>query len=174
MVVTNRVDGMSRLFIETSGAARVYGVGSATDTARYRLALARLLTVPVDSAEGRVIGEQGDAAVVCASSTLVGGFPVAVPLRAVHDDLTDRPRRINAGFGRARSGPAGAVLATLRAALGLAGGVVELSVVNPHCGFLGTPLRYTAGTPTVIALDLDPVGRRLLDPPTTRSAPPAD
>ncbi|MEU2950915.1 NAD(P)-binding domain-containing protein [Streptomyces xanthochromogenes] len=161
VMVTNPCDVMTRLFTEASGAARVYGVGSATDTARYRLALARLLAVPVDSVTGQVIGEHGDAAVVCASTTRVGGLPAAVPLQAVHDDLTDRPRRINQGIGRARSGPAGAVLAALRAALGLADGVVELAVVNPDGSCLGTPLRFTGGTPTVVLPDLDPAERRL-------------
>ncbi|MCX4659064.1 hypothetical protein [Streptomyces uncialis] len=95
---------------ETSGATRVYGVGSATDSARYRLTLARLLAVPVASVEGRVIGEHGDAAVVCATAPRVNGLPTAVPMQAVHKELTARPRRINARLGRARSGPAGAVL----------------------------------------------------------------
>lgn len=162
LVVTNPVDVMTRLFTDASGAARVYGVGSATDTARYRLALARLLAVPVDSVQGQVIGEHGDAAVVCASATRVGGLRAAVPLRAVHDELMDRPRRINQSLGRARSGPAGAVLAALRAALGLADTVVELSVVNPDGTCLGTPLRFKGGAPTVALPDLDPVERRLL------------
>ncbi|MFE0423558.1 NAD(P)-binding domain-containing protein, partial [Streptomyces sp. NPDC058953] len=73
IVVTNPVDVMTRLFAEASGAARVYGVGSGTDSARYRLALANLLAVPVTSVEGRVVGEHGDHAVVCATATRVGG-----------------------------------------------------------------------------------------------------
>ncbi|MFF3699188.1 hypothetical protein [Streptomyces sp. NPDC002221] len=119
--------------------------------------------MPVDSVEGRVVGEHGDAAVVCASATRVGGLPAAVPLRAVHDELTDRPRRINHGIGRARSGPAGAVLAALDAALGLTDRVVELSVVNADGTCLGTPLRFTGATPTVVVPDLDPAERRLWD-----------
>ncbi|MQS34747.1 lactate dehydrogenase [Streptomyces katsurahamanus] len=162
IVVTNPVDVMTRLFTEASGSARVYGVGSATDGARYRLTLARLLAVPVASVEGRVIGEHGDHAVVCAAATRVGGLPAAIPLRNVHEELTARPRRINAGLGRARSGPAGAVLAALTAALGLVDTVVELSVVNPDGSCLGTPLRFTAGRPTVIPAGLDPVETRLL------------
>ncbi len=79
VVVTNPVDVMSRLFAATSGCARVFGVGSHTDSARYRLALARLLDVPVEAVAGHVIGEHGDHAVICASSTTVRGLPVAVP-----------------------------------------------------------------------------------------------
>ncbi|MEV6675158.1 hypothetical protein [Streptomyces sp. NPDC051162] len=37
IVVTNPVDVMTRLFAEVSGCPRVHGVGSNTDTARYRV-----------------------------------------------------------------------------------------------------------------------------------------
>ncbi|MFI1205581.1 hypothetical protein ACH4VR_40200 [Streptomyces sp. NPDC020883] len=97
---------------EVSDCPRVYGVGSNTDTARYRLTLADVLGVPVADVEGHVIGEHGDQAVVCASTTRVDG----------------RPARINAGLGRTRCGPARAVIAALRAGLGLEDRVVELSV----------------------------------------------
>ncbi|MFI0980429.1 lactate dehydrogenase [Streptomyces sp. NPDC021093] len=161
IVVTNPVDVMTRLFAEASQAGRVFGVGSNTDTARYRLTLARLLCVPVEAVEGHVIGEHGDAAVVCASATRVGGLPVAVPLRAVHDELSARPRRINTGLGRARSGPAGAVMAALRAALGLTDGVLELCVGHDE-NWSAMPLQFTAGQPTVIVPELDHAERRLL------------
>ncbi|MFE7133290.1 lactate dehydrogenase [Streptomyces sp. NPDC057638] len=163
IVVTNPVDVMTWLFVTASGAGRVYGVGSATDSARYRLALARLLEVPVESVEGRVVGEHGDAAVVCTTATRVGGLPAAIPLRAVHKELTARPRRINQGMGRARSGPAGAVLVALTAALGLADTVTELAIVNSdHTACHGMPLRFTAGVPTVVDPGLDLVEQRLL------------
>ncbi|MFI1829089.1 2-dehydropantoate 2-reductase N-terminal domain-containing protein [Streptomyces sp. NPDC020412] len=163
IVVTNPVDAMTWLFTTASGVGRVYGIGSATDSARYRLTLARLLAVPVESVEGRVVGEHGDAAVVCAAATRVGGLPAAIPLRDVHDELGARPRRINAGLGRARSGPAGAVLVALTAALGLTDTVTELSVVNPdRTACRGMPLRFTAGVPTVVDPGLDPVEQRLL------------
>jgi malate/lactate dehydrogenase len=167
IVVTNPVDVMTRLFAEASKASRVFGVGSNTDSARYRLTLARLLAVPVESVTGHVIGEHGDDAVVCASDTRVGGLPVAVPLRAVHAELTARPRRINNGLGRARSGPAGAVLAALRAALGLTDGVVELCVNNGG-GWSGMPLRFTAGVPTLAPPALDAAERRLLAAANTK------
>ncbi|MEU9606356.1 lactate dehydrogenase [Streptomyces sp. NPDC048057] len=163
IVVTNPVDVMTWLFASVSGAGRVYGVGSATDSARYRLTLARLLTVPVESVEGRVVGEHGDAAVVCAAATRVGGLPAAIPLRTVHEELAARPRRINQGLGRARSGPAGGVLVALTAALGLVDAVTELSVVNPgRTACRGMPLRFTAGVPTVVDPGLDPIEQRLL------------
>ncbi|MFH8628005.1 NAD(P)-binding domain-containing protein [Streptomyces vietnamensis] len=148
VVVTNPVDIMTRLFAETSGCARVFGVGSNTDSARYRLTLARLLDVPVEAVLGHVIGEHGEDAVICASSTTVRGLPATVPLREVRDELVHRPRRINAGMGRTRCGPAGAVLAALTHALGLVDGVIELTA--PWRGdWYGIPLRFTCGTPTV-------------------------
>ncbi|WP_328967522.1 lactate/malate family dehydrogenase [Streptomyces sp. NBC_00239] len=161
VVVTNPVDPLTWLFARASGAARVYGVGSATDTARYRLALAAELAVPVGSVSGHVIGEHGDAAVLCTSTTRVDGHHVRVPVRAVRAELGARPRRINAGIGRGRCGPAGAVLHALTHALGLKDGPVELSV--DHDGAqLGLPVHFTAGRPAVRLPRLDPAERRLL------------
>ncbi|MFD0386310.1 hypothetical protein ACFQ2B_39540 [Streptomyces stramineus] len=161
VMVTNPVDVMARLFAEVSGCPRVYGVGSNTDTARYRITLARLLDVPVEAVEGHVIGEHGDQAVLCASATRAGGLPVPVPVRQVRDELSARPGRINAGLGRTRCGPAGAVITALRAGLGLADTVVELSV-NHEGRWMGIPLRFTAGTPTVCLPRLDAAEARQL------------
>ncbi|MFF4404343.1 NAD(P)-binding domain-containing protein [Streptomyces sp. NPDC001404] len=161
VMVTNPVDLLTRLFAEVSGCPYVYGVGSNTDTARYRLALARLLDVPPHAVDGHVIGEHGDQAVVCASATRVGGLPVPVPLRQVRDEMTDRPRRINAGLGRTRCGPAGAVVAALRAGLGLGDAVTELCV-NHEGRWRGIPLRFTAGTPSVCLPRLDAAEARRL------------
>jgi L-lactate dehydrogenase len=156
LVVTNPVDLMTRLFAEASGCPRVYGIGSNLDSARYRLTLAHLLDVPATAVRGHVIGEHGDGAVVCASSTTVNGSPAAVPLAEVRAELRTRPSRISAGVGRTRSGPAGAVLSTLRKALGLVDGTEELTA--EHRGdWLGIPLRFTAGQPVAClpALDAD-------------------
>ncbi|MFF4220940.1 lactate/malate family dehydrogenase [Streptomyces nondiastaticus] len=154
VMVTNPVDIMARLFAEVSGCHRVYGVGTNTDSARYRLALAAQLGVAVKDVRGHVIGEHGDQAVVCASSTSVNGRPITVPVGRIRRELADRPARINAGLGRTRCGPAGAVIAALRAGLGLEDRVVELSV-NHENRWLGIPLRFTAGTPTVCLPRLD-------------------
>jgi L-lactate dehydrogenase len=156
LVVTNPVDLMTRLLAETSGCPRVYGIGSNLDSARYRLTLARLLDAPPAAVHGHVIGEHGDGAVVCASSTTVNNRPAAVPLAEVYAELRTRPGRISAGVGRTRSGPAGAVLSALRKALGQADGTEELTC--EHRGdWLGIPLRFTAGRPVVClpALDTD-------------------
>ncbi|MER6145184.1 NAD(P)-binding domain-containing protein [Streptomyces sparsogenes] len=161
LVVTNPVDLMTRLFADTSGCPRVYGIGSNLDSARYRLVLARLLQVAAAAVDGHVIGEHGDSAVVCASSTTVGGQPAAVLLAEVRARLRARPGRISAGAGRTRCGPAGAVLSTLRKALGLADGVEELTA--SHGGdWLGIPLRFTAGEPIPCLPDLNPGDARQL------------
>ncbi|WP_262387260.1 lactate/malate family dehydrogenase [Streptomyces sp. TRM49041] len=162
IMVTNPVDVLTRVFTETSGADRVYGVGSATDSARYRLVLARLLDVPAGVVRGRVIGEHGDGAVVCVSSTRVAGLAAPVPLAAVHAELKARPQQISKGLGRARSGPAAAVLAALTAALGMTDTVVELAVVNPDGSCLGIPLRFTGGVPTVAMPHLTRAEQHLL------------
>ncbi|MFI1256845.1 hypothetical protein ACH4U6_24145 [Streptomyces netropsis] len=119
------------------------------------------MDVPPQAVNGHVIGEHGDQAVVCASATRVGDLPVPVPLRQVRDQLTDRPRRINAGLGRTRCGPAGAVIAALRAGLGLDDAVTELCV-NHEGRWRGIPLRFTAGTPTVCLPRLDAAEARQL------------
>lgn len=154
LVVTNPVDLMTRLFAETSGCPRVYGIGSNLDSARYRLTLARLLDVPADAVRGHVIGEHGDHAVVCASSTTVNGRPATVPLAEVRTELRTRPGRISHGVGRTRSGPAGAVLSALRKTVGLADGTEELTARHGE-DWLGIPLRFTAGRPVACLPGLD-------------------
>jgi L-lactate dehydrogenase len=146
LVVTNPVDLMSRLFAEASACPRVFGIGSNLDTARYRAHLARLLDVPAHVVAGHVIGEHGDAAVVCAASTTVNRQHIDVPLQAVREELRSRPGRISAGVGRTRLGPAGAVLSALRKSLGFVDGTEELSAPWQG-GWLGIPLRFTAGQP---------------------------
>ncbi|MFD8391048.1 lactate dehydrogenase [Streptomyces sp. NPDC059680] len=154
VMVTNPVDVLSRLFATLSGAP-TYGIGSATDTARYRAALAAHHRVPVSAVHGYVIGEHGDGAVICASTTTVHGAPCTVPLDLVRAELADRPRRINAGIGRTRHGPAAAVLSALRKLLDVEDGTDVLSV-NRAGVWLGIRLQIRAGRPTVQPLELDP------------------
>lgn len=107
-----------------------------------------------------MIGEHGDGAVVCASTTTVNGAPATVPLKQVRVELRARPGRISHRVGRTRSGPAGTVLSTLRKTLGLGDGTEELTA--EHRGdWLGIPLRFTAGRPVAClpALDVDENGQ---------------
>jgi L-lactate dehydrogenase len=154
VMVTNPVDVLARHFAELSGARRVFGIGSATDTARYRQALAAHHRVPVDAVDGWVIGEHGDGAVICVSSTTIGGQPATVPLDVIRAELADWPRRINAGIGRTRHGPAAAVLSALRKLLAQEDGTDVLSV-NRAGVWLGIRLHIQAGVPTVQPLELD-------------------
>ncbi|UZI29445.1 lactate/malate family dehydrogenase [Streptomyces sp. VB1] len=147
LVVTNPVDLMARRFAQVSACARVYGIGSNLDSARYRLLLARYAQVSPERVEGHVIGEHGDLAVPCLSTTTVNGNPVTATARAVAEDLRQRPALIRAGSGRTRCGPAGAVLSTLRKVLGLVDGIEELSVPYGDV-WLGIPLRFTGGVAT--------------------------
>ncbi|GAA3044113.1 L-lactate dehydrogenase [Streptomyces roseofulvus] len=155
VMVTNPVDVLARVFAERSNCTRVVGIGAATDTARYRLTLARHLGVPVGAVHGHVIGEHGDGAVICASTTTVHGEPVTVPVQQVRDELAARPRRISDGIGRTRLGPAGAVLDALTHALGLADGTTEMSVRQDTGVWLGMPVTYTGGTPALCPPPLD-------------------
>lgn len=154
VMVTNPVDVLARYFADLSHARRVFGIGSATDTARYRLALAQHHRVPVDTVDGYVIGEHGDRAVICASSTTINGRPTTVPLDVVTAELRDRPRRINAGIGRVRTGPSAAVVSALRKLLAVEDGTDVLSV-NRGGVWLGIRLQITAGQPTVTPLTLN-------------------
>ncbi|MET9956026.1 NAD(P)-binding domain-containing protein [Streptomyces sp. NPDC006339] len=168
VMVTNPVDVLARVFAERSGCARVVGIGAATDTARYRLTLARHLGVPAAAVRGHVIGEHGDAAVICASTTTVHGEPVTVPVQRVRDELAARPRRISDGIGRTRLGPAGAVLDALTHSLGLADGVTEVSVRQETGVWLGMPVHYTDGIPTLCPPPLDDSESAQLDAATEK------
>ncbi|GGU49904.1 lactate/malate family dehydrogenase [Streptomyces violascens] len=153
VMVTNPVDVLARLFATISGAP-TYGIGSATDTVRYRAVLAAHHQVPVTAVDGYVIGEHGDGAVICASSTTVHGQTCTVPLDLVRAELAARPRQINTGIGRTRHGPAAAVLSTLRKLLDVEDGTDVLSV-NRAGVWLGIRLHIHAGHPTVQPLELN-------------------
>ncbi|MEU2823013.1 NAD(P)-binding domain-containing protein [Streptomyces cavourensis] len=162
LVVTNPVDLMARRFAEVSGCARVFGIGSNLDSARYRLLLARYARVSPERVSGHVIGEHGDRAVPCLSSTTVDGLPVEGRARAVVEGLQERPALIRAGIGRTRCGPTGAVVSTLRKILGLVDGVEELSVPYGDV-WLGIPIAFTGGVPAPCCPPLTRYERLSLD-----------
>ncbi|NEC04121.1 hypothetical protein G3I26_02470 [Streptomyces sp. SID7909] len=148
------VPSVTRPGAEVSGSTRVWGIGSSTDTARYRLILARRMGVSTAAVRGHVIGEHGDLAVICASSTTVDGRVVPVPVQAIRAEMAARPGRIAAGIGRVRSGPAAATVAALALVLGVTDGSIELSA--PRNGvYLGMPLHFSSGQPTVCLPRLD-------------------
>lgn len=165
VVVTNPVDLMTRLIAESAGHDRVYGIGPSLDAARYRLLLAEHWRVPAAEVHGHVIGEHGDAAVICTSTTTVAGGPMPgpVPLKTIRAALAQRPGRISAGIGRTRTGPAGAVITALRHVLGQADGVVELC--RPWHGgvWLGVPVAFHSGAARLRLPALAPEESALLD-----------
>ncbi|MCF3961668.1 lactate/malate family dehydrogenase [Streptomyces fuscigenes] len=162
IIVTNPVDLMARRFGEVSACARVFGIGSNLDSTRYRILLARHARVAPDNVHGHVIGEHGDHAVVCASTTTVAGLPATISVRSLAEDLRKRPALIRSGIGRVRCGPSGAVLSTLRKALGLSDGIEELSVPYGDV-WLGIPMRFTGGQAVPCLPRLTPAERLRLD-----------
>ncbi|WP_433445710.1 lactate/malate family dehydrogenase [Nonomuraea sp. CA-141351] len=165
LVVTNPVDLMARLVAEESGHPRLYGIGSSLDTARYRLLLAAHWNAPPSAIGGHVIGEHGDHAVICASTTTLNHQPPPgpIPLARIRAALAQRPARISSGIGRTRTGPAGAVITALRHTLGDTDGTVELS--RPWRGgvWLGQPIVFRAGRAEPRLPDLSPEESQQLD-----------
>lgn len=75
VVVSNPVDVLTRVVVESSGLppARVIGTGTLLDTARLRTMLARELAVDAHSVHAHVVGEHGDSEVALWSTAMVGG-----------------------------------------------------------------------------------------------------
>lgn len=166
LMVTNPVDLLTRVCAEVSGA-RVYGVGAGLDTARYRAVLAAAYDVPADRVAGDVIGEHGDAAVCCLSSTRIDDEPVSPDdprTRAAIAAFRTRSTTIRSGVGRIRAGAAGAVLSALRTVHGGVDATVHLSTsYGPGQAWLGQPVRFAAGRATVRLPILTETEKALLD-----------
>lgn len=79
IVVTNPVDVLTQVLLETTGLPpeRVIGTGTMLDSARLRHELGRALGVHPQSVHAQVVGEHGDSEVVLFSSATVGGAPLA-------------------------------------------------------------------------------------------------
>jgi L-lactate dehydrogenase len=75
VVVSNPVDVLTRVAVETSGLppARVIGTGTMLDTARLRRVVGDRLDVDAHAVHAHVIGEHGDSEVVLWSSAQAGG-----------------------------------------------------------------------------------------------------
>jgi L-lactate dehydrogenase len=78
VMVSNPVDVLTRVLVESSGLppSRVIGTGTLLDTARLRTVLARTLDVDARSVHAQIIGEHGDSEVALWSSATVGGIPL--------------------------------------------------------------------------------------------------
>jgi L-lactate dehydrogenase len=78
VLVSNPVDVLTHLALEVSGLPkeRVFGTGTALDTARLRVQLARDLHVTQQEIEAYVLGEHGDSSFVARSGARIGGIPL--------------------------------------------------------------------------------------------------
>ncbi len=79
LVVANPVDVLTQVALEASGLPkeRVFGTGTALDTARLRVTLAHALHVSQQSVQAYVFGEHGDSSFPALSHASVGGVPLA-------------------------------------------------------------------------------------------------
>lgn len=78
LMVSNPVDILTRVALETSGLPkeRVFGTGTALDTARLRVMLANNLHVSQQSVQAYVMGEHGDSSLAALSHASIAGIPL--------------------------------------------------------------------------------------------------
>ena len=96
IMVTNPLDVMSQVALETSGfpRERVIGMAGVLDTARYRSFIAMELDVSIEDIQALVLGGHGDTMVPLASYTSVSGIPLSqlLPQDRI-DALVERTRK---------------------------------------------------------------------------------
>jgi malate dehydrogenase len=96
IMVTNPLDVMAQVALETSGfpRERVIGMAGVLDTARYRSFIALELDVSVEDIQALVLGGHGDTMVPLASYTSVSGIPLTQLLSQNRiDALVERTRK---------------------------------------------------------------------------------
>lgn len=96
IMVTNPLDIMAQVALETSGfpRERVIGMAGVLDTARYRSFIALELDVSIEDIQALVLGGHGDTMVPLASYTSVSGIPLTqlMPQDRI-DALVERTRK---------------------------------------------------------------------------------
>jgi len=96
IMVTNPLDVMSQVAIETSGfpRERVIGMAGVLDTARYRSFIALELDVSIEDVQALVLGGHGDTMVPLSSYTSVSGIPLTQLMAQDRiDALVERTRK---------------------------------------------------------------------------------
>jgi len=96
IMVTNPLDVMAQVALETSGfpRERVIGMAGVLDTARYRSFIALELDVSIEDIQALVLGGHGDTMVPLASYTSVSGIPLAQLMAQDRiDALVERTRK---------------------------------------------------------------------------------
>lgn len=78
MMATNPVDILSYVAWKESGlpSSRVFGSGTALDTARLRYEIASKIDISVSNIHAYILGEHGDSEFVCWSNSYVGAKPM--------------------------------------------------------------------------------------------------
>jgi malate dehydrogenase len=96
IMVTNPLDVMAQVALETSGfpRERVIGMAGVLDTARYRSFIALELDVSIEDVQALVLGGHGDTMVPLATYTSVSGIPLTQLLAQDRiDALVERTRK---------------------------------------------------------------------------------
>jgi malate dehydrogenase len=96
IMVTNPLDVMAQVALETSGfpRERVIGMAGVLDTARYRSFIALELDVSIEDIQALVLGGHGDTMVPLASYTSVSGIPLTQLMAQDRiDALVERTRK---------------------------------------------------------------------------------
>ena len=96
IMVTNPLDVMAQVALETSGfpRERVIGMAGVLDTARYRSFIALELDVSIEDIQALVLGGHGDTMVPLASYASVSGIPLTQLLAQERiDALVERTRK---------------------------------------------------------------------------------
>ena len=80
LVVTNPVDILTKVALESSGfpRERVIGSGTVLDTSRFRYQLSQKLDVHVGNVHGYILGEHGDSEFAAWSMSNIAGVPIEV------------------------------------------------------------------------------------------------
>jgi len=176
LVVSNPVDVVAQRVLTLSGLppTRVIGTGTALDSVRLRLELARLLDVDADSVQAYAMGEHGDTQMVPWSHVTFWGKPIAdviadnperaadVDLGRVLDDAKASAWSIVQGKGTTSFAIASTTCRILRAILHDESGILPVSVLltgeyGESGVFAGVPcLLDRSGLQDVVELHLTP------------------
>lgn len=91
IVVANPADVLTYLIQKWSGlpANKVFGTGTALDSARFRFYLAQRLNVDIQNVHGYIIGEHGDSQVPVWSATQIAGQSVDIYCKSMGIPLDD-------------------------------------------------------------------------------------
>jgi len=178
IMVTNPLDVMAQVALETSGfpRERVIGMAGVLDTARYRSFIALELDVSIEDIQALVLGGHGDTMVPLASYTSVSGIPLTQLLAQDRiDALVERTRKGGGEIvGYLKTGSA--YYAPAAAAVQMAEAIVKDKRRILPCAawlqgeygmsdlYLGVPcLLGTNGLERIVEVELDEVERAALE-----------